>query len=237
MKPSLRIRLLEACLLLALAGGMIAVRSCKTDSRTFVETDADTTLLPSPPEAYWNAYSNLVWTKYRWMRVRRDPPRDADLLSFATSTTNICEQELALHAIVVTDRSQSIPLLKQLAENSSIPGDVRRRGIYCVILDYIHPSSVSDWNSKTAGVFLDFCRWAVDHDHDAVCQAGAYRVLLECDPEWRTSDHRRAVLLRWLANAESDFQRKGLQRQLDTMYDPPPPPPEPGKYLEIEIIE
>lgn len=230
-----------AVTLLAFAGGVVpfAVRSCETDSRPSGEAASGTALLPSPPEAYWYAYINLSWGGiFRHHDILRNPPPDTDILSFAIQSTNRMEKTLAMKAILTTDRERMIPLATILATNGLVDAEARGAGFYSRIEECIfYPDQIPEWNANTTKAFLDFCRWAVDNENESVCQASAYRVLLECDPEWRTSDHRRSVLLRWLAGAKTDFQREGLQCQLDTMYDPPPPPPEPGKYLEIKILE
>lgn len=228
-----------ASAVLALAGGAFAIRSCEMDSRPTSGVASGAALLPSPPEAYWYAYINLSWGGiYRHHDMLRNPPPDTDILSFAIKSTNRMEKTLAMKAILTTDRERMIPLATVLATNGMVDAEARRSGQYSWIDYYIlNPSYVPGWNSSTSSAFLDYCRWAVDNENTSSCQAGAARVLLDGDPEWRTSDHRRSVLLRWLAGAKTDFQREGLQRQLDTMYDPPPPPPEPGKYLEIKILE
>lgn len=228
-----------AIVVLALVSGAFAVRSREMDSRPSDGAASGAALLPSPPETYWYAYINLSWGgSYRHQAILRDPPPDTDILSFASKSTNQIERTLAIKAILITDRERMIPLATVLATNGMVDAEARRSGLYSWIDYYIlNPSYVPDWNSRTSSAFLDYCRWAVDNENTSSCQAGAARVLLDGDPEWRTSDHRRSVLLRWLANAKSDSQREFLQSQLDTMYNPPPPPPEPGKYLEIQIIE
>ncbi len=238
MKPSLRIRLLEACLLLVLAGGAAAVRSSETDSRPFVETDAGTDLLPSSPEAYWNAYSNLAYGFYRKRTACRNPPRDKDILSFAVSSSNRWEKEIALRSILVVDREQSIPLLMSLATNGVFDAELRCNGIYFAIGHYdLFPESVPLWNRKTTEAFLPFLRWALENDEGKECSGAIPLVLLRCDPEWKSSDQRRRLLAIRMAAATNESDRLFFQRKLDTMYDPPPPPPEPGKYLEIKIAE
>lgn len=238
MKPSLRIRLLEACLLLTLAGGAISVQSCRMDSRPSGGEESKFALLPSPPEAYWNAYSNLAYGFYRTRIACRNPPRGKDILSFAVSSSNRWEKEIALRSILAVDREQSIPLLTCLATNALFDAQMRCDGIYFAIGHYdLFPESVPPWNRKTTEAFLPFLRWALENDEEKECSGVIPLVLLRCDPEWKSSDQRRRWLTMRMTAATNDSDRLFFQRQLDTMYDPPPPPPEPGKYLEIEIIE
>ena len=235
MKPSLQIRLLEACLLLALAGGAVALWSRDSDAERIDETKPASVLLPSPPEVYRNAYSNLVLNSYQWARVRPDVPQGMDILSFASSTTNDMESAIALESIIKTDLDRSIPLLTALATNGSIRGQARRLGVYSSIRTCIrYPSRVSSWTGETTDAFLSFAQWAVDNDTYRWCQNDAHWILFEFKPGWAKSPHRRSVLLRWLANAVSDSEREGLRRQLETMHTLPA---DGWNFDAIEIIE
>lgn len=238
LRPSIRAVLVGLIAGLAFAGGVISVQSCRMDSRPSGGEESKFALLPSPPEAYWNAYSNLAYGFYRTRIARRDPPRDKDILSFAVSSSSRWEKEIALRSILAVDREQSIPLLKSLATNALFDAEIRCDGIYFAIGHYdLFPESVPAWNRKTTEAFLPFLRWALENDVEKECAGVIPIVLLRCDPEWKSSDQRRRWLTMRMAAATNDSDRLFFQRQLDTMYDPPPPSPEPGKYLEIKILE
>ena len=224
-----------ALALLALAGGAIALWLRNSDTKRIDAAQPPPVLLPSSPEVYRSAYSNLVLNSYQWARVRPDVPQDMDILSFASSTTNDMESAIALESIIKTDLDRSIPLLTALATNGSIRGQARRLGVYSSIRICIrYPSRVSSWTGETTDAFLSFAQWAVDNDTYRWCQNDAHWILFEFKPGWAKSPHRRSVLLRWMENAVSDSEREGLQKQLDTMHTLPE---ECRMFAEIEIIE
>ena len=201
MRNKLSLRILFE-LLFAFAGGAAVAWSIKPPPDGKSHANPSNPFLPSPPETYWYKYIDLSGTgRLRRLDLMRNPPPGSDILDFALGSTNRVEQELALRAIVVTDREKSIPLLKYWATNppaGAISPDVRADGVYrgSIFPCILHPQSFPGWNPETTERFLDYCRWAVDNEREPAGQAGADFVLLEFDSAWRTSDRRRDALLR-----------------------------------------